>query len=179
MKKALFLFLVLSLIFSNGLFAQSTPTAAELTEATLTLTNGTIVKGYGENLISSRRAIAFHSSADAKKKFFSAKQLQSAQLNQQYIQVIEGDFFQMHTRGDTWELCEKLSASPATIEYNGAEPIMISSTPGAIGDLFLYNSIDHQIISVNEPFAKKYLKEKLVASNSSLTPHILKTLQNQ
>lgn len=179
MKKALFLFLVLSLIFSNGLFAQSTPTAAKLTEATLTLTNGTIVKGYGENLISSRRAIAFRSNADAKKQLFSAKQIQSAQLNQQYFEVIKGDFFQMHTRGDAWELCEKLSASPATIEYNGAEPIMVSSTPGAIGDLFLYNSIEHQIISVKEPFAKKYLKEKLVASNSSLAPHVVKTLQNQ
>jgi hypothetical protein len=179
MKKALFLFLVLSLIFSKGLFAQSTPTAAGLTEATVTLTNGTIVKGFGENLISSRRAIAFRSNADAKKQLFSAKQIQSAQLNQQYFEVIKGDFFQMHTRGDAWELCEKLSASPATIEYNGAEPIMVSSTPGAIGDLFLYNSIEHQIISVKEPFAKKYLKEKLVASNSSLAPHVVKTLQNQ
>ena len=100
-------------------------------------------------------------------------------MNQQYFKVIEGDFFQVHTRGDAWELCEKLSASPATIEYNGAEPIMVSSTPGAIGDLFLYNTIDHQIISVKEPFAKKYLKEKIVASNSSLAPHVLKTLQNQ
>jgi hypothetical protein len=136
MKKALFLPLALLLIFSNGLFAQSTPTAAGLTEATLTLTNGTIVKGYGDNLISSRRAIAFRSNADAKKQLFSAKQLQSAQLNQQYIQVIEGDFFQLHTRGDAWELCEKLSASSATIEYNGAEPIMVSSSPGAVGDLF-------------------------------------------
>jgi hypothetical protein len=179
MKKALFLPLALLLIFSTGLFAQSTPTAAGLTEATLTLANGTIVKGYGENLISSRRSIAFRSSADAKKKFFSAKQIQSAQLNQQYIQVIEGDFFQLHTRGDAWELCEKLSASPAIIEYNGAEPIMVSSTPGAVGDLFLYNSSNHQLISVKDPFAKNYLQEKLVASNSSLAPHVLKTLQNQ
>ena len=179
MKKAIYLSLALLLIFSKGLFAQSTPTVAGLAEATVTLTNGTIVKGYGENLISSRRAIAFRSSADAKKQLFSAKQILSVQLNQQYFKVIEGDFFQVHTRGDAWELCEKLSASPATIEYNGAEPIMISSTPGAIGDLFLYNTIDHQIISVKEPFAKKYLKEKLVASNSSLAPHVLKTLQNQ
>jgi|694.fasta_scaffold00315_77 hypothetical protein len=179
MKKAIYLSLALLLIFSKGLFAQSTPTAAGLTEATLTLTNGNIVKGYGENLISSRRAIAFRSNADAKKQLFSAKQIQSAQLNQQYFQVIVGDFFQVHTRGDTWELCEKLSASPATIEYNGAEPIMVSSSPGAVGDLFLYNSSNHQLISVKEPFAKKYLKEKLVASNSSLAPHVLKTLQNQ
>jgi hypothetical protein len=177
MKKVIYLSLLL--IFSKGLFAQSTPTTAGLTEATVTLTNGTIVKGFGENLISSRRAIAFRSNADAKKQLFSAKQIQSAQLNQQYFQVIEGDFFQMHTRGDAWELCEKLSTSPAIIEYNGAEPIMVSSTPGAIGDLFLYNTIDHQIISIKEPFAKKYLKEKIVASNFSLAPHVLKTLQNQ
>jgi hypothetical protein len=179
MKKALFLPLALLLFFSKGLFAQSTSTPAGLTEATVTLTNGTILMGYGENLISSRRAIAFRSSADAKKQLFSAKQLQSAQLNQQYFQVIEGDFFQVHTRGDAWELCEKLSASPANIEYNGAEPIMVSSTPGAIGDLFLYNSTNHQLISVKDPFAKTYLQKKLVAIKSSLEPHILKTLQNQ
>jgi hypothetical protein len=177
MKKAIYLSLLL--IFSKGLFAQSTPTAAGLTEATVTLTNGTIVKGFGENLISSRRAIAFRSNSDAKKQLFSAKQIQSAQLNQQYFQVIEGDFFQVHTRGDAWELCEKLSATPATIEYNGAEPIMVSSSPGAVGDLFLYNTTTHQLLSVKEPFAKNYLQEKLVASNSSLAPHILKTLQNQ
>ena len=93
MKKAIYLSLALLLIFSKGLFAQSTPTVAGLTEATVTLTNGTIVKGYGENLISSRRAIAFRSSADAKKQLFSAKQILSVQLNQQYFKVIEGDFF--------------------------------------------------------------------------------------
>jgi len=179
MKKALFLPLALLLISSKGLIAQSNPTSSGLTEATLILTNGSIVKGFGENLISRRRAIAFRSSTDAKKQLFSAKQLQSAQLNQQYFQVIEGDFFQLHTQGDAWELCEKLSASPATIEYNGAEPIMVNTSPGSVGDLFLYNSTTHQLISIKDPFAKTYLQEKLVASNTSLSPKIIKILQAQ
>lgn len=179
MKKTMFLLLALSLIAGKSVIAQPTPTPAGLTEATITLTNGTIVKGYGENLIASRRAIAFKSSADAKKQLFTAKQLQSAQLNQQNFQVIEGDFFQLHTRGAEWVLCEKLSTSPASLQYNGTEPILVGGSPGLIGDLFLYNSVNNQLLSVKEPFAKKYLQENSVALNTSLSPKIIKSLELQ
>lgn len=179
MKKIMFLFFASGWIATNTTTAQTTTLPASFKEATVTLSNGTQLKGYAENLISGRRVIAFRENTNAKKQLFSSKQLQSAQISDQFIQIIQGDFFQLHTRGNTWELCEKLSNAPATIEYNGAEPIMVSASPGGIGDLFLYNKETHQLLFIQDPFAKKYLQEKLLANNSSLPAHVVKTLNLQ
>ncbi|MBU3743573.1 MAG: hypothetical protein FGM61_03365 [Sediminibacterium sp.] len=179
MKKIMFLFLAAGWMISNNASAQTTVVPAGFSEATVTLRNGTQLKGYAENLISARRVIAFRENSEAKKQNFSPKQLQSAQIGNQFFQIIQGDFFQLHTLGNSWELCEKISNSPASIEYNGVEPIMVSGSPGGIGDVFLFNRETNQLLSVQDAFAKKYLQEKSMASNHSLPAHIVKTLQVQ
>ena len=179
MKKIMFLLLATSWIGGITATAQTSAVPAGFTEATVTLRNGTQLKGYAENLISGRKVIAFLENPGAKKQIYSPKQLQSAQISNQFFQIIQGDFFQVHTHGNTWDLCEKLSNSPATIEYNGVEPIMVSATPGVIGDLFLFNKETHQLLSVQDPFAKKYVEEKVLAGSNKLPAHILQTLQIQ
>jgi len=179
MKKLMFLFFASGWLINNTSSAQTISAPIGFKEATLTLHNGTQLKGYAENLISGRKVIIFLENAGAKKQTYSPKQLQSAQISNQFFQIIQGDFFQLHTSGNTWELCEQLSHSPAIIEYNGVEPIMVNASPGRIGDLFLFNRETHQLISVHDSFAKKYLQEKILANNSILPSHIVKTLQAQ
>lgn len=175
----MFVLFALGWMVNNTSTAQTTVVPAGYAEASLTLRNGTQLKGYAENLISGRKVIVFLENAGAKKQSYSLKQIQSAQISNQFFQIIQGDFFQLHTRGNTWELCEKLSNSPATIEYNGVEPIMVSASPGKIGDLFLFNAEANQLLSVQDPFAKKYIQEKLLVDNNSLSKHIIKTIQVQ
>jgi len=175
----MFLFFASCWLIKNTSTAQTTTAPVGFMEATITLQNGKQLKGYAENLISGHKVIVFRENAGAKKQSYSAKQLQSAQISNQFLEIIRGDFFQMHTSGNTWELCEQLSNTPATIEYNGVEPIMVNASPGRIGDLFLFNRETRQLLPIQDSFAKKYLQEKILVNNSILPTHIVKTLQAQ
>jgi hypothetical protein len=144
MKTIQTIFTFIYLSFSvNNVVAQ---TPASYVQGNITLSNGTKQEGFIKNNLAQKGTIQFIAVGNTKKTTYDGTELSSVNFDNNTYQCISGDFFKIICTGKICFL-QKASKTSSKILYSGSTPIGVAGTNGKLGDYYIYNNNNLQLLT--------------------------------
>ena len=107
----------------------------DFTQGTLLMPDNSVAEGHIKNNLKKNGEIIFLSH-DGRKTKFTASQLSGFSTGDIQYLAIDNTFYRLVTDGSKIKLLRKAS-NPPVIQYNGSEPILVSSVEGSYDDYFI------------------------------------------
>ena len=145
--------LQLTAILSLLLLAATAQIPAGFEKGTVKTTDNNYYEGYIKNNIRQKSEVVFLT-REGKKTNYTSQQLGSVTIGESNYLVIGNAFYKVVQDGPKMRLLRKAS-NASTIQYNGAEPISVSSGEGSYDDYFIQTATDGKLKLVRRKDFKK------------------------